>query len=164
MFGIPGDDQALKTWRAALPGYEVLGFKADSQQSDWRYSDALHCRTRAIWDQKMLFMAHKRLTGVVPATAKCTIDVQIRDYSNAGLVENKLHLFWKKTSATKWNMVALQPALAAKKFTYRASIEGIQPGQAVEYYLAATSQSGRSETLPRVAPKGYYTFTVEQKR
>ena len=47
LFNIPGDAQALETFEAALPGYEVIGFPWGS----WYYYDALHCRTRAIFDR-----------------------------------------------------------------------------------------------------------------
>jgi len=34
----------------------------------------------------------------------------------------------------------------------------------IEYYLSAASRSGRNESLPRTAPKGFYAFKVEEKR
>jgi hypothetical protein len=47
LFGIPGDADALATWRAAMPGYRVIGFEWDR----WQYFDALHCRVRAVFDR-----------------------------------------------------------------------------------------------------------------
>lgn len=49
LFGIPADQQALDTWKAAMPGYEVLGFPSLKGIDAWADQDALHCRTRAIW-------------------------------------------------------------------------------------------------------------------
>lgn len=161
LFGIPGDAQALQTFRDAMPGYEVLGFKA-APGAAWKYSDALHCRTRAIWDPKMLFLAHKRLDPVVPAAAEYPIKVHIRDYSGAGLIDEKLQLKWRTAGSPKWTTVALKPL--ADKNTYGAVIAGLQPGQVVEYYLSAASQSGRQETLPRTAPRGFFAFRVAQQR
>jgi agmatine/peptidylarginine deiminase len=47
LFGIPGDADALATWRAAMPGHRVIGFEWDR----WQYFDALHCRVRAVFDR-----------------------------------------------------------------------------------------------------------------
>jgi agmatine/peptidylarginine deiminase len=51
LFGIAADREALKTWRVAMPGYEALGLEFDHREDGWSYTDALHCRTRAIWDR-----------------------------------------------------------------------------------------------------------------
>jgi agmatine deiminase len=48
LFGIPGDEAALATYRAALPHHTVKGYLAD-ERHPWTYTDALHCRTRAVW-------------------------------------------------------------------------------------------------------------------
>jgi agmatine deiminase len=162
LFGIAADKQALKTWRAALPGYEVLGFEFDRGEDGWSYTDSLHCRTRAIWDRKMLHMTHQRVQESVASADKQPIEVHIRDYSGAGLIEDKLELVWRTEGSPKWTRVRLEPAARAPVFG--AAIEGLRPGQVVEYYLSAASHSGRKESLPRTAPKGLYGFKVEQKR
>jgi agmatine/peptidylarginine deiminase len=48
LFGCSGDETALATWRAALPGYRVVGIP----YSGWKPYDALHCRTRAVFQVK----------------------------------------------------------------------------------------------------------------
>ncbi len=53
LFGIEADEQALATWREAMPGYEVLGFEYGGPDG-WTYTDALHCRTKAIWQTASL--------------------------------------------------------------------------------------------------------------
>jgi agmatine/peptidylarginine deiminase len=45
LFGCAGDDRALATWRAALPGHRVVGIPSE----EWKPYDALHCRTRAVF-------------------------------------------------------------------------------------------------------------------
>ncbi len=49
LFGIDADEEALETWQRAMPGYQVLGFEFDGEDG-WTYTDALHCRIKAIWD------------------------------------------------------------------------------------------------------------------
>jgi agmatine/peptidylarginine deiminase len=161
LFGIPADNAALETWRAAMPGYEVFGFEFDQGEDGWTYTDSLHCRTRAIWDRKMLHLTHKRMDAQVAKADKLPIEVRICDYSGAGLISDKLQLVWR-TEGAKWTQVRLESADRAQ--TFRATMEALRPGQKVEYYLSAASRSGREETLPRTAPKGCYAFNVEDKR
>jgi agmatine/peptidylarginine deiminase len=47
LFGIEADERALQSYREALPRAEVRGYPYE----DWRYFDALHCRTRALFAQ-----------------------------------------------------------------------------------------------------------------
>jgi len=49
MMGIPGDEDALNTWRTAMPGYEVFGYQAVEGMNPWYDYDALHCRTKSIY-------------------------------------------------------------------------------------------------------------------
>lgn len=51
LFGIDADEQALETWRRVMPGYEILGFKFGGEDG-WTYTDAVHCRIKAIWDAR----------------------------------------------------------------------------------------------------------------
>jgi agmatine/peptidylarginine deiminase len=162
LFGIPGDNAALETWRAAMPGYEVFGFEFTQGEDSWSYTDSLHCRARAIWDRKMLHMTNKRLGAQVASSDKPQIEVHIRDYSEAGLIEDQLQLVWRTGDSPKWTQVRLQRA--ARAHAYRATIEGLRPGQPVEYYLSAASRSGRKESLPKTAPKAWYAFKVEEDR
>jgi agmatine/peptidylarginine deiminase len=156
LFGIPADLAALETWRNAMPGYQVIGFPYDG----WTASDALHCRVRGIWDSGMLRMTHKPMDAIVPWAKEFTMDVHVRDYSRAGLIKDKLDLVWRTRSDAKWKKVRLEPT--AQEHVYRATIEGVQPGQVIEYYLSAASRSGRQETLPRTAPKGLYSFVAKE--
>lgn len=154
LFSIPGDAQALQTWSAALPGYEVHGFP----WSNWYYYDALHCRTRAIFDRYMLRVTHRRLVAEVPAASGHEIVAWIDDRSGAGLVADALRVYWRSAGAPDWGWVPL--AASGGPDEYVATLPGQPVGTAVEYYIAAADLSGRSETLPRTAPAGCYRFTV----
>lgn len=55
----------------------------------------------------------------------------------------------------------LKPTAAEHAFV--ATIEGVRSGQTIEYFLSAASHSNRQESLPRTAPKGFYSFKVEEK-
>jgi agmatine deiminase len=46
LFGCAGDEPALAAWRAAMPGHRVVGIP----YAGWKPYDAIHCRTRAVFD------------------------------------------------------------------------------------------------------------------
>lgn len=157
-FGISGDAAALQTYREAMPGYEVLGFSG-STAYPWYYYDALHCRTMAIFDDRMLRVWHRRLDAELPPLAEYRLTALIDDRSEAGLVESSLLAFWRQQGETTWQSVPLTPLAAPDSF--EARIPAVIPGTTIEYYLSAEDRSGRRETLPRVAPEGFYSFRVQ---
>jgi agmatine/peptidylarginine deiminase len=159
LYGIPADQDALETWRKAMPGYRVIGFEHRGNWLErWAWFDAVHCRTRAIWDPGMLYMAHRRIDEAVFPAEAYPIEVQIRDYSQAGLIGEKLGLSWRLRGEERWQMIPLEGT--ADPETFVASIPGVAVGQRVEYFLSAADHSGRRESLPRTAPDGYYSFAV----
>jgi hypothetical protein len=154
LFGIPADAAALQAWRQAMPGYDVKGFA----HTQWASNDALHCRVQGIWDPRMLYLAHRRMDAVVVPAARFTLEVHIRDYSGAGLIDGQLRLAWCKQGSNRWRMERLQRTV--EEHLYQGTIEGVQPGQTIDYYFEAASRSGKQETLPRAAPAGVYTFAT----
>ncbi|HXH28153.1 MAG TPA: agmatine deiminase family protein, partial [Candidatus Polarisedimenticolia bacterium] len=157
LYGIPADQKALATWREIMPGYEVIGFRNDSPY-DWNWLDALHCRVRAVWDPGMLYLSHRRIDASVAPAASYPVEVTIRDYSRAGLVPDELRLFWRLRGESAWRSLQLSPGSAPH--TYEGAIPSAGSGRTVEYYLSAADRSGRHETLPRVAPQGFYSFSI----
>ena len=154
LFNIASDETALQTWAEAMPGYEVIGFQYD----EWYYYDALHCRTKGIFDRHMLRIEHKPIIGEITFTGDPLFLFKIIDYSNAGLVYNELFLFWQLSDATDWNSVQLNTVPGTD------SLSGFIPypviGETYNYYVTASDNSGRHETLPITAPDDYFTFTI----
>jgi agmatine/peptidylarginine deiminase len=154
LFNVPGDADAIATFEAAMPGYDVIGFP----WGGWYHYDALHCRTRAIFDRHMLRITHRRPAAWVAEATEHPITAFIDDRSEAGLVPEELGVSWREEGAADWNWVPLAPA--GEPDLYSAAIPAQPPGTTVAYFIAAADQTGRVETLPRTAPDGYYTFTV----
>ncbi|MFN8345097.1 MAG: agmatine deiminase family protein [Spirosomataceae bacterium] len=170
LFQIKEDSTALKTWQQALPGYTVKGFtfalkdepivsKAMKENYKtgygWNSGDALHCRTRAIWDSKMLYISAKRLPLTVTSNEKLTLYATIIDYSKKGLESTSPKLHWRIQGEEHWNEKALNTT--DNNTHFNAEIPTKINGKVIEYYISATSKSGRSETMPRTAPQGFYT-------
>jgi hypothetical protein len=111
-----------------------------------------------IFDRGMLRILHARLGPVEPAGVPITVDAWIDDRSEAGLVVDAQTVRWRLAGEATWQTVLLAAA-GADSFT--ADLPPQVPGTVVEYYLTAADHSGRSETLPRTAPEGWYSFEVD---
>jgi agmatine/peptidylarginine deiminase len=172
LFGIAQDSIALKQWSEALPGYNVKGFiykvheepilhprvlKRRASGFGWNSGDALHCRTRAMWDPQMLYIARGK--NPVKTTDGYAIEANIIDYSNAGLVSSELKLFWRLSGDQKWNSVMITESGVDNY--YIANVPFTESGKVVEYYFAAKSASGKAEFKPMTAPEGFYKFITE---
>ena len=170
MFGIPEDADALKVWAEAMPGYTIKGFEyivANEPESSegmfypeigWDAADALHCRTRGVWDPEMLFISINRPDDVVAAEDQ-RIEAIIVDYSEKGIIKGSEKLYWRVRGTESWNESELAPLKIHER--YAGVIPAQAPGAVVDYYISAESASGAMESRPATAPVGFYTFTVE---
>lgn len=154
LFGLSSDEDALQTYRDAMPGYDVYGFEWGA----WYSYDALHCRTMGIFDPQMLRLLHARLDGSAPAGQDHRIAAYLDARSGEPLAPDGQLVYWRLRDEVAWHELPLV-SVGADSFT--AWIPAQAPGAEVEYYLAAADQSGRTAFLPRTAPKAAYTFTVD---
>jgi len=173
LFDIDQDSIALNTWEDAMPGYVIKGFKfalddepfvtdelrKHYKSYGWNAGDALHCRTRAIWNPDMLFVSLKRIESEVNANLKNTIYATIIDYSGKGLVEDKNELLWRLSGETKWNNITLKQSENVNHFF--AQIPNQKSGTTIEYYISAVSNSGEKETRPKTAPSATYKVAIK---
>lgn len=174
LFQIKEDEEALKTWQNAMPGYTIKGFtfalKDEPVVSDemndhyksgygWNSGDALHCRTRAVWDSEMLFMSVKRIDAEVSRKMANIVYTILIDYSKEGLINEKCNLYWRVAGELEWMSIPLKQSDNPEHFF--AEIHFHESGATVEYYVSASSQSGRTETQPRTAPQGFYRFKIK---
>jgi hypothetical protein len=173
LFQIKEDSEAIKIWQQAMPGYTVKGFtyalkdepmvnkeiKNKYKEYGWNNGDALHCRTRAVWDSEMLFISVKKIPSEASSNEAMTVYATIIDYSKKGLEKEKTRLHWRVKGESEWKTILLQnqghPAHFAAEIPYH------KRGAKIEYYVSATSLSGKTETQPRTAPVGTYQFVID---
>jgi len=146
LYGIPEDDDALETWRRAMPGYEVLGFESE----EWRTFDAIHCRTRALFDPDMLRITPLEVKQSAPG--KLSIRARIVSYSGAELIPSELALHWRKSDAGSFHVSHLVPE--GPEHVYGAAVPELRDGKRLQYYFTAADLSGRRISAPTVAPMG----------
>ena len=87
------------------------------------------------------------------------VNVEVIPYSGAALVRTEMNLRFRVAGAEEWTRVSLVEGPVAN--IYFADIPGFPAGTAVEYYVEAADDSGRRECAPRVAPEGFYAYTVD---
>ncbi len=172
LFGITGDSIALKRWADVMPGYKIKGFefkledepvitdrmKKNYHDIGWNEADALHCRTRAVWDTDMLYISVRRVDSKVTAGKKSIVFASIIDYSKKGILSGSPGLYWRIKGKNNWNEVKL--SVTKNDTHFYAGIPPQNKGTIIEYYISASSKSGRTETMPRTAPSGFYSFSV----
>jgi agmatine/peptidylarginine deiminase len=152
LFDTDDDEAALQVYENAMPGYEIIGIYYDN----WYGYDALHCRTMAIFDRHMLHIAHRPLDSQVPDSEDIIISTTINAHSNESLLDDDLKVYWRIEDG-QWQEIQLE-SIDQDSF---AAIIPMQPADTtIQYYIVAADDSGRSETLPRTAPKTYYEFTI----
>jgi agmatine/peptidylarginine deiminase len=169
LYGIPQDQIALQQWQAAMPGYVVQGFEYDLSKETahiqkykdigWRDGDALHCRTRGVWDPNMLYLSVHRLDPQMPAQKEYPVEALVVDYSGQGIAEKSVKVFWCIDQDTDWQ--SSQMKLLKDTDTYQGVILANKDAKMIKYYIQAQSHSGKEERMPRTAPEGYYQFEIK---
>ena len=149
IFGNTTHDQAaLATYEAAAPGYTVEGYYYSGFITD----DALHCRTKGVYDRGMLRVGHvpihEELEGPVAVTAF------VDDRSEAGLAGVSL---WFRFAGGEWSAV---PMGSLGDDLYEGVIPAPAEDTTVEYYILAADNEGRQEGMPRTAPNHWYDFPI----
>lgn len=143
------DDEALAVYEEALPGYEVLSFTGS-----WQSTDALHCRTKGVPDLEMLQIFHSPIDDVYYPTGDYLVSSEIIDLSYMGITEGETYLYWKNDGMTDYEMVPLT-ATEFNPNIYDAVIPISSIETNIQYYIQASDNSGRTETLPIA---GYFEF------
>ena len=147
------DTTALRIWREAMPGYDIVGINCNSIIPA---GGAIHCIVKEVGVQAPLLIQHNPLsdiTGVNPPAYK--VNAWIRHRS--GIAGATLY-FTADTSAA-WqslDMVLAEP----DSNRWSAYIPQQPEGSAVYYYIHAVANSGKQAVRPLVAPEGYFDFYI----
>jgi len=151
--GSSWDDDALDSFEAAMPGYEVLGFTGS-----WQTTDALHCRTKGIADSNMLYLHHTPLQDCAPSAQGFYVESEVLIHSNGTFVNNTPELIWQ-VNGGGWNTVPM--TYTGTGNDYSAYIPSAIYRDKIEYYIHAEDSTGKSENHPYIGLDGAHSFTVE---
>ncbi len=146
-FNSDNDTPAIAVYEYALPGYTVQGF----YHSGWLPTDALHCRTRNVIDNEMLFIGHIPVGSQQPSSTPVSIDALIRCHPDNTLTGHEVNYrIGTSGSFTSLSMTST----GSDSFT--VDIPGVAGIETVQYYISASDDSGRNETRPRFAPDTWF--------
>jgi agmatine deiminase len=153
--GSSWDAAALSSYEDAMPGYEVIGFTGS-----WASTDALHCRTKGIPDQHMLYIQHTPLMGSQSSEEGYEIQAKIYPYSNQAIIPSATGVYWSVDSQN-WDFITMQPV---GNHYYQATIPTQANGTQISYYIQAEDGSGRIENHPYIGAAGAHIFTAHNEQ
>ncbi|RLD26251.1 MAG: hypothetical protein DRI75_12075 [Bacteroidetes bacterium] len=174
LFGVKEDSLALKTWESVMPGYTVKGFSYNLDElaiefksffegfdelgvkTGWLYEDAVHCRTKAIWDEDMIFISVKKVLPEILIDQEAILYSTIIDYSGESLSTDDIVVNWKIKGETKWNEIKMSMDNHPNHWTASFPIQ--EKNMIIEYYIEVKSNTGKTQRRPISAPEGYYEF------
>lgn len=152
------NEEALKVYREAMPGYEIIGIENKSSWNGWLNTDALHCRTRGVMDFDMLYIDHREvLFGEQEFRDSLAVVSKIIAYSGADLKQDSLLVYY---SIDGGEYQTAKMSSTANPDEYVAYIKGFEVGSKVDYYVFAADESGRNRQQPLFGKMEPHSFTM----
>ncbi len=146
-FNSTNDAPAIAVYKDALPGYTVQGY----DYSFWLPTDALHCRTRNVIDNEILFIQHLPVGSQQPSGTPVTIDALIRCHPGNTLTGHDM--YYRIGTSGSFASLTMIPT-GSDSFT--VDIPGVTGIETVQYYISASDNSVRNESRPRFAPDTWF--------
>lgn len=151
------DTIAQHIYEKNLPGYNVVGINCNSTIPS---SGAIHCITHCIVSNDPLLIVHQPVRDtVVPNYPFLTINAFIKHRS--GIQQAKL--YYRMGGSSSFYEVNMH-AVPNQSNYWEAEIpfpvtKGIS--MPYDYYITATSNSGKTQNRPITAPNGFWSFILD---
>ncbi len=146
------DTTALRIWREACPGYNVVGINSNTTISA---SGSLHCITHCVGTDDPLLISHFGLPNTTNTITPYQVDARIQHRSGIQAAT----LYYTFDTLQPYTAVSMALTNAALN-TWTGYIPAQPVGTHVYYYIAATANSGKSQVRPMPAPDAYFPFEV----
>lgn len=144
------DTTALRIYREALPGYNVIGIDCNQIIPA---SGAIHCITKEVGVFDPILINHKHIRTLIPTESGYKIDAIIKSRHSISSAK----IFWTTDTTLAWNEV---PMNLVNQNLYESYIPIHPLGTKIYYYISASS-NGRTVSKPLPAPQGFYNFVVD---
>jgi agmatine deiminase len=150
------DTIAIRIYKENLPGYQIVPIDCDNTGSNIiQQSGAIHCITHSGGVAEPMLISHQRLPDTYQSNGFYTADAYINHKS--GIQAATLYYTTDTTQAYQaLSMTLTNPANHA----WTAQIPAQPEGTTIWYYISATSNSGKTQVRPIVAPSGWWRFRV----
>jgi agmatine/peptidylarginine deiminase len=146
------DTTALRIWREALPGYNVVGITCNNII---QASGAIHCITHSVGVSDPLWISHFSLNNTTNTTTPYQVDARIEHKTGI----QGATLFWTTDTTQAWQSVTMNLTNTTDN-TWTGFIPAQSVSTHIYYYIAATANSGKSQVRPMPAPQGWWKFEV----
>lgn len=150
-YNIAADNNALKIWREACPGYKVIGINSTASIGA---SGALHCITHEIGVNNPLLITHQRLRDTYNTTTPYQLSATIKHRQGI----SNATLYYTTDTTQPYQSVNMTHITGTDVF--EAAIPPQPAGTEVFYYIRATSYTNKVQQRPITAPQGFYQFKV----
>ncbi len=150
-YDVKYDTTALRIYREALPGYNIVGVNSNSIIPA---SGAIHCITKEIGIKDQIHIVHNRLATIQPVPG---LGYPVNVYYKSKLPVTQALLYYTTDTLAGWNSVPLQTVSGNDAVAW---IPEIQAGKTIFYYFSVSTLT-RTVTRPIMAPTGFYRFITD---
>jgi hypothetical protein len=146
------DTTALRIYREALPGYNVVGINCNEIITA---SGAIHCITKAVSSSDPLLIRHQALVDQVYSTNNYQIDALIKHADGIASAS----VYWTIDTTQGYTPVSMSLSNLTEDI-WTGFIPYQQAGEKVFYYIHAEATTGKQQNRPMPAPAGYWKFKI----
>lgn len=146
------DTTALRIWREAMPGYNIVGINSNSTISA---SGSIHCITHGVGVQNPLLIVHQNLPNTNNTTTPYQVDARIQHKTG---IQSAI-LYYTADTTLGYSSVSMSLTNIANN-TWTGYIPAYPAGTHLFYYIKATANSGKEQFRPMPAPRGNFEFDV----
>ncbi len=152
LYNIPADTIALRIYKDALPGYNVVGINSLASIGSL---GALHCITKELGTADPLLISHQQLPNSTDTINNYTVDARIQHRSGIA----NATLYFRTDTLQPWQSVSMS-TLSSQINYWASAIPAQTIGTRIYYYIEAQSNSGKHQVRPISAPTGYWYFDI----
>lgn len=145
------DTTALRIYRDAMPGYNVVGINCNGIISAL---GAIHCITKEVGVKEPIYITHKQELASPQTDNGIEIKAMMKTISGIA----SAMIYWKKADDLQFQSSSMQ---LLNNHEFVGIIPPQIPGTKILYYISALSNSGKQITRPITAPNGYFTTIAD---
>ncbi|MCW8806341.1 MAG: agmatine deiminase family protein, partial [Ignavibacteriaceae bacterium] len=145
------DTTALRIYRDAMPGYNVVGINCNSIIGSL---GAIHCIMKEVGVPDPVWISHAKMDPEIFEGDSIAISAVIK--SKSGIAHASI--YWTNDTTLGFASSSMQVVSGDSAVGY---IPAQTDSTVIYYYISATSNDGRTVAKPLVAPDGFYNFLVK---
>lgn len=144
------DTTALRIYREAMPGYNVVGINCNSIIPSL---GAIHCITKEVGAINPILISHAKIDESYLTSGGYLVGAKVFSKLNISAV----NVFYKTSINDNYQSISMN---AVSTDSFYCFIPQQPEGTTVYYYISATNINGKTITKPLTAPNGFYSFLV----